>query len=108
MVVALFILSTILFVRSLVKPENYDHTLIPNRRQEVMLTGFISYVILIELIGFYVITGVYIIATIWLLSEDRAWRELARATAIAGFTLVVTYLVFTHELKVFFPASVLP
>ncbi len=107
-VVALFILSTILFVRSLLKPENYDHNLIPNRRQEVMLAGFISYVILIELIGFYVVTGVYIIATILLLSKEKNWREVGKAAAIAVFTVLIIYLVFTHELKVFFPASVLP
>lgn len=107
-VVALFILSTILFVRSLLKPENYDHSLIPNRRQEVMLAGFISYVILIEVVGFYIVTGVYIVATIWLLSKDKSWREVGKAAAIAVFTVLITYLVFTHELKVFFPASVLP
>ena len=74
-------------------------------RRRLIVTAFLllAYVILIEPIGFPIMTGVYVAAQSWYLGRYRPWMAIAGGAA----TGIVIYYVFMNFLELTFPLGLL-
>lgn len=98
-----FVFSTILLVKSLVATEAVDPSDRPNIRQVTALSGFIIYVILLQMVGFVPMSLAFIIGATLCLTDTRNWKEFCKASTISVVTVGTIYWVFEVQLKVFLP-----
>ena len=101
------VMSMVLFIKSFMRPETYDEKLILNRRQALMFSAFILYVLSIRYIGYLYTTPFYIALTIFYLLPHKRLKDAATATAIGILTTGAVYYVFAVKLKVFLPEGIL-
>lgn len=80
----------------------------PMRLKAFLVVGFcILYVLLLEPIGFLILTPIFIFSGSLMLSDIRNWRRTIEAAAAAIIGTAATFYVFQHGLLVQLPEGLL-
>jgi len=99
----LIFLATLLLIRRLRNKDKNIYSFAGSKKAMIFVAMMIIYVILMNLIGFYVMTAVFLIVSVWLLG----YRNIKWLSLITTGTLVVLYLSFNVLFKLQIPTGLL-
>jgi putative tricarboxylic transport membrane protein len=96
-------LTVILLVKSLIARKKIDPAILPNARQIILMSVIVTYIILLQYIGFIISSLLFVLSTTMYLSDNISTKELAIGGAISLASVFGIYLIFEVWLLVFLP-----